>query len=374
MKAQKEEKAPKIKEKRSRKNKERLSRLSLTLMFSFAIFIILFLAIGLTVGIIYLLVCLKAIPAYEGNAFEITPLLLYVIFISLLLGFGISMLLVRFPLKPFNSVISMMNRLASGDFKARIKLSKPLSSIAAYVEMEESFNKMAYELENTEMLRSDFINNFSHEFKTPIVSISGFAKLLKKGNLTEEQKKEYIDIIEEESIRLSEMATKVLNLTKIENQTILSDCNIFNLSEQIRNCVLLLENKWTDKSIEFNLDFSEYEIYANEEMLKQVWINLIDNAIKFSSEYSSIDIKIEENEKKLITSITNIGSHIPKSEQKNIFRKFYQADKSHASYGNGVGLAIVKKIIGLHKGEINVESENDFTTFIVTLNKSGEAK
>jgi signal transduction histidine kinase len=356
------------------KNQERLNRLSLTLLFSFVIFIILFIAIGLTVGIIYFLLWLKAVPSYEGNAIEITPLLLYVIFISLVLGFGTSVLLLRFPLKPFNNIISKMNRLASGDFKVRLKFSKPLSSIKAYSEVEESFNKMAYELENTEMLRADFINNFSHEFKTPIVSIAGFAKLLKKGNLSEEQKNEYIDIIEEESIRLSEMATKVLNLTKIENQWILSDTNSFNLSEQIRNCVLLLENKWTDKNIEFDLNFSEHQIMANEELLKQVWINLIDNAIKFSPEYSSVNIKIEDNGNQYFVSITNSGSHIPKEEQKNIFRKFYQADKSHASYGNGIGLAIVKKIVELHVGEIKVESENNSTSFIVILNKSGDVK
>ena len=351
----------------SPKKKDRISRFSLTLMFSFAIFIILFIAIGLTVGIIYLLLWLDAVPAYEGNAFEITPLLLYVIFISLLIGFGISIVLVRFPLKPFNKVISTTNRLASGDFKARLKFSKFAGGIPAYLELEESFNKMAHELENTEMLRSDFINNFSHEFKTPIVSISGFAKLLKKGNISEEQKKEYIAIIEEESLRLSDMATKVLNLTKVENQSILSDVAEFNLTEQIRNCVLLLEQKWTDKNIEFDLNFSEWNISANEELLKQVWINIIDNAIKFSEEYSSVEISAEKREKTFYVTITNAGSVIPPAEQKNIFRKFYQADKSHTSYGNGIGLAIAKKIVDLHGGEILVESENGKTAFTVSI-------
>ncbi len=362
----------KAKNRKKKNKKERISRISLTLMFSFAIFIILFLAIGLTVGIIYLLLWLKAVPAYEGSAFEITPLLIYVIFISLLIGFGISMLLVRFPLKPFNRVISTMNRLASGDFKARIKFSKSVYGIPAFAEMEESFNKMAHELENTEMLRSDFINNFSHEFKTPIVSIAGFAKLVKKGNLTEEQKTEYISIIEEESIRLSDMATKVLNLTKVENQTILSDVSRFNLSEQIRNCVLLLEQKWTDKNIEFDLNFSEHYIYANEELLKQVWINLIDNAIKFSPEYSFVSVKIEEENKSYLITVTNTGSYIPESEKKHIFRKFYQSDKSHTAYGNGIGLAIVKKILELHKAEIYVESDKDSTSFTVKINKAEE--
>lgn len=358
--------------KQKAKTDERLSRISLTLMFSLAIFIILFIAIGLTIGIIYLLLWLKAVPAYTGNAIEITPLLLYVIFISLIIGFGISMLLVRFPLKPFNKVISTTNRLSSGDFKARIRFSKTIKAIPAYAEMEESFNKLAHELENTEMLRSDFINNFSHEFKTPIVSIAGFAKLLKKENLTEEQKKEYINIIEEESIRLSDMATKVLSLTKIENQTILSEVSTFNLSEQIRNCVLLLEQKWTNKNIEFNLNFSEHYVCACEELLMQVWMNLVDNAIKFSPEYSTVSIDINESNNELTVSISNTGSYISPEEQKHIFRKFYQTDKSHASYGNGIGLAIVKKIVDLHKGKVNVKSDEYSTKFSITINKQGE--
>ncbi|MBE6648819.1 MAG: HAMP domain-containing histidine kinase [Ruminococcaceae bacterium] len=351
------------------KRKDRLSRVSLTLMFSLVIFIILFIAIGLTIGIIYLLVWLEAIPTYEGDAFEITPLLLYVTFISLLIGFGISMLLVRFPLKPFNKIISLMNRLASGDFKARLDFGKVARTIPALDEVTESFNKMAIELENTEMLRTDFINNFSHEFKTPIVSIAGFAKLLKNGNLTESQKSEYIGIIEEESMRLSDMATKVLNLTKIENQTILSEVNQFNLSEQIRHCVLLLESKWVNKNIEFDLDFPEIYTVANEEMLKQVWINILDNAIKFSNDCSTVYIFMEEKEKGIIVKVTNEGIVIPKEEQANIFRKFYQTDKSHASQGNGVGLAIVKKIVDLHDGKLFVESENGFTSFTVALKK-----
>lgn len=131
------------------------------------------------------------------------------------------------------------------------------------------------------MLRSDFINNFSHEFKTPIVSIAGFAKLLRRGNLTDEQKEEYLEVIEEESLRLSAMANNVLNLTRVENQTILTEVTRFNLSEQIRGAVLLLAEKWTPKNLYMDMQFGEHMICANEELLKQVWINLLDNAIKF---------------------------------------------------------------------------------------------
>jgi len=168
---------------------------------------------------------------------------------------------------------------------------------------------------------------------------------------------------------LSYMATNVLNLTKVENQTILTDISTYNLSEQIRSCVLLLENRWLKKQIEFSLEFDEYDIHANEELLKQVWINLIDNAIKYSQEYGMIVIKIKETENAYKVSVANAGPEIPEESKDKIFNKFYQVDESHASEGNGVGLAIVKKIVELHKGNVTVESENGITTFEIELNR-----
>lgn len=260
-----------------------------------------------------------------------------------------------------------MNRLADGDFKARVYFGKPINAHPTFVEVSESFNKMAQELENTEMLRSDFINNFSHEFKTPIVSIAGFAKLLRRGNLTEEQRDEYIRIIEEESLRLSAMATNVLNLTKCENQKILTDVTSFNLSEQIRNSILSLEGKWSKKDIEFNLDIDEYNIEANKDLLKNVWINIVDNAIKFSPHGGKVDISANVNDEFISVSVTNIGPEISPQQQKRIFNKFYQADESHSTEGNGIGLALVKGVVDLHGGNVEVVSENGTTTFTVNL-------
>jgi signal transduction histidine kinase len=261
-----------------------------------------------------------------------------------------------------------MNRLASGDFKTRLSYGEPLGNHPTVREITDSFNRMAEELEHTEMLRSDFVNNFSHEFKTPIVSIAGFTKLLKKGNLTEEEKAEYLDIIEEEALRLSAMATNVLNMTKVENQTILTDTNEYNLSEQIRSCVLLLEKRWTDKNIEFSLEFDEEEICANEELLKQVWLNLIDNAIKYSPEYGFITIRIRKDDEDWYrVTVGNSGAEIPEDKQKKIFEKFYQVDESHSSEGNGIGLAIVKRIIELHGGKVSVECAHGITTFLVKI-------
>jgi signal transduction histidine kinase len=263
-----------------------------------------------------------------------------------------------------------MNRLASGDFRVRMQFGRPFGNHPTFIELTDSFNKLAEELQNTEMLRTDFINNFSHEFKTPIVSIAGFAKLLKKGNLTEEQKIAYLDAIEEESLRLSYMATNVLNLTKVENQTILTDVTSYNLSEQLRASVLLLEGKWTKKEIDLCLDFEEYTIEANEELLKQVWINLIDNAVKFSPMGGAVVIGISELEDRLCVSIGNTGQPIPPDKLPRIFNKFYQADESHASEGNGIGLAIVKRVVDLHGGEVHVSSNGDMTVVTVELPKA----
>ena len=301
--------------------------------------------------------------------FLIDALIVVLIFIgvSIVTAFGLVLIFGKFPLKPVNQIINEMNRLASGDFRARLHFGKILSKHKTFKEIEESFNELAEELDNTEMLRADFINNFSHEFKTPIVSIAGLAKLVNKGDISEEEKKAYLLAIETESMRLANMATNVLNLTKVENQTILTDVNTYNISEQIRTCVLLLENQWSSKNIELSLDFDEYEIKANEELMKQVFINLLDNAIKFSPEGGVVSVEIFEDTSHISVAIKNSGDEIPKDKIDKIFNKFYQADESHAAKGNGVGLAIVKKIVTLHNGKINVKSEDGETTFTVIL-------
>jgi signal transduction histidine kinase len=290
--------------------------------------------------------------------------------VSLIIGVVLSVVMSHIMVKHVSRLIDNMNRLASGDFKTRLEFNEPISNHPTVREVTESFNRMAEELEHTEMLRGDFVNNFSHEFKTPIVSIAGFAKLLKKGNLTEEQKAEYLDIIEEEALRLSEMATNVLNLTKIENQTILTDVTTYNLSEQIRSCILLLEKRWSAKNLEICPEFDEYDICACEELLKQVWINLIDNAVKYSPEYGVIVIKIREEENKYHVSIANSGIDIPQEKRQKIFEKFYQADESHSSSGNGIGLSIVKSVIDLHGGQVSADCKNGITTFNVILAKN----
>lgn len=168
--------------------------------------------------------------------------------------------------------------------------------------------------------------------------------------------------------RLTALATNILNLSKIEQQSILTDKTRFNVSEQIRRVIALLDKKWSDKDITIAFDCGEYFINGNEELLKQVWINLVDNAVKFSPEHETIDIAIKTVGEHLIFSFTNKGDPIPASALSHIFDKFYQTDTSHATQGNGLGLAIVQKIIKLHKGTVNAScSDTDGVTFEVTL-------
>ena len=343
-------------------------RFSLT--FSLAMTMVSMLIIAFTFALLAVWLLLEMGVVIDEN-FLVDALIILLIFvgISIIIFITVFLLLGKIPLKPVNQLINQMNRLASGDFGARLHFGGYLSKHKTFREIEESFNELACELENTEMLRGDFINNFSHEFKTPIVSISGLAKLVNKGNLPQEQKKQYLEAIEEESLRLANMATNVLNLTKVENQTILTGAKKFNVSEQVRTCVLILENQWTKNDIEMSLEFDEHEIEANEELLKQVFINLLDNAIKFSPRGEVVSVEIESKDKVLSVSIKNKGKEIPKDKIGKIFNKFYQADESHSSKGNGVGLAIVKKIVELHEGHISVKSKDGVTTFTVMLPK-----
>ncbi len=350
------------------KPEQRKNRLALTLLFAGVVFCFFIVTMTVVGGVVIILIHNGVLePIGDGPKSEY--LVLRMMIASVSIGAILSAVTSRIPLGPVNSMIDAMNQLASGDYKTRLHFGKRLGRHPTAVEISRSFNNLAEELDRTEILRSDFINNFSHEFKTPIVSIAGFAKLLRHGGLSDEQKAEYIGIIEEESLRLSAMATNVLNLTKVENQTILTEVSEYNLSEQIRNCFLLLENKWSRKNITPELAFGEYFIKANEEMLKQVWINLIDNAVKFGDEGTAVRVGITETVKHIFVSVSDTGVEIPSEIKERIFQRFYQADESHSSEGNGVGLAVVRGIVKLHSGDVTVSSGNRKTVFTVTLPK-----
>ena len=283
---------------------------------------------------------------------------------SLCVGVITAALFSHIPLKPFQYLIEGLNRLAQGDYTARlhfVRHAPPAKQLA------ESFNALAVELQNTELLRNDFVNNFSHEFKTPIVSVLGFAKLLKRADLPSEKREEYLDIIINEARRLTDMSDNVLSMAKIEKQSILTGTERFNLSEQVRTCILLLEKQWEQKRLEIDFDEHEYYYTGSEELLKQVWINLLDNAVKFAPVESRIRIGIAQTRERIAVSIANAGEEISEETRNRIFEKFYQGDSSHATEGTGLGLAIADKIVRLHGGAIDVGYQGGYNVFTVTL-------
>ena len=342
------------------KQRKRHSFRWINLLITAFVFVVILVTMLIVIGIEYLLLhydILKTDDVVTGVS--LSMLLLASTIIGTVITFGVTFFL----LKPVKTAIRGLYQLADGKYDTRINTYQ----VPILQEYVESFNTLAEELQNTEMLRSDFVNNFSHEFKTPIVSIRGFARLLQKGNLSAEKQQEYLDIIVSESTRLAAMATNVLNLTKIENQNILSRIESFNLSEQLRTCILLLSDKWEEKQLTIEADFEEVFCSGNQELLQQVWINLIDNAIKFAAFCGIVAVDVHKEESCVVVTVCDTGVQIPQEAQKYIFDKFYQADTSHATAGNGVGLAIVAKVVALHKGSVRVESSPELTSFIVSL-------
>ncbi|WP_245625128.1 HAMP domain-containing sensor histidine kinase [Paenibacillus stellifer] len=287
----------------------------------------------------------------------------------ILIGTTISGFASRRMVKSIREFIEATKQLAAGDFSTRLYLKSP----PEYRILSENFNRMAEELGGIEILRTDFVNNFSHEFKTPIVSIKGFAEILKHDDLSREERDEYLDIVIEESARLASLASNVLELSKIETQTILTDKQMVNVGEQIRQCVLLLAAKIEKKHLDLELNLYDYSLSGSKELLNQVWLNLLDNAIKFTPEHGTITIEMKRPAGLLEMVFRNTGSGIDPEAVPRIFDKFYQADTSHSAAGNGLGLTIVQQIVSLHGGTIVCESEPDqsepdqATAFIITL-------
>ena len=339
----------------------------LAFLFSAIVFFALAVAVVASAVVTFLVVRSDIIPTTKEMVPIIWTTCAIMAVIAMVFGAVLALLAIKLPFRPILELMACMDKLAEGDFHTRVKARFLQSKHPGLLALTQSFNKMAEQLESTEMLRSDFVNNFSHEFKTPIVSIAGFAKLLRRDDLPEAEREEYLAIIEEESMRLSYMATNVLNLTKIENQSILSDTAEYNVSEQLRASVLLLEEEWTRRDLELEMDFDEYMIVANEEMMKQVFINLLDNAMKYAPHGGTVRVAVSQDPRHTRIAISNNGPAIPVELQEKIFRKFYQADESHAARGNGIGLAIVRRVAALHGGRVEVDSNDDWTTFTVIL-------
>ncbi|MEY8336723.1 HAMP domain-containing sensor histidine kinase [Lachnospiraceae bacterium 62-35] len=332
--------------------------MNLHILLPIIIFFILFLA-QILISIVMFLIFVVSTGTSTNFRFIIPPIPI-LLSVSLVTGLLLTVLLNQMILKPMATLVSAINELAKGNFHVKIHMGniKELSNVS------DSFNRMSEELANTEILRTDFINNFSHEFKTPLVSLKGFAKLLKNPDLSQEKRSEYLDIIIHEADRLSTLSKNILNLSKVEKLCIISEKKCFNLAEQIRRCTLLLEPKWAKKKLNLNIDLEEITYLGNEDLLSQVWVNLLDNAIKFSPEGADISISLLHLDRQIIFSIQDQGCGIPEESISHIFDKFYQGDTSHMTDGNGIGLAVVKRIIDLCNGYIQVKSQPGLGTAV----------
>ena len=273
--------------------------------------------------------------------------------IGLVVQFIFSKIVVQRILEEIIEFNNAIKKVAKGDFN--VKLEDKTNSIEIY-EIVESFNIMTEELANTEMFRSDFISNVSHEFKTPLAAIDGYATLLQKENITEENRKTYINKILKNTKRLSTLTGNILSLSNLENNNIIKK-EKFSLDEQIREVILLFEKEWTNKILNLDIELEEVFYLGSRELLEQVWQNIIGNAVKFSENNGELKAKLIKEEKKLLVIISDSGIGMDNNTQKRIFEKFYQGDTSHASEGNGLGLNIAKKIIDLHGGSIEVNSK-----------------
>lgn len=265
---------------------------------------------------------------------------------------------------PIKKITDATKKVASGDFTIELETKRD-DEIG---ELTHNFNKMVKELNSIECLQKDFINNVSHEIKTPISSIQGFAKLLEADDLSKEERKEYAEIIKEESDRLLYLSTNILKLAKLENQERIMNKTKFNIAEQIRRTISVLEPKWKEKNIKFNVSLKEQEFLGEKDLMYQVWMNIIENSIKFSKQDGQIDVKMKTNQDSIIVEIKDYGIGMEEEEAKKIFDRFYQVDKSHTKPGAGLGMTIAKRIVELSGGKIEVKSKlNESTTFIVTL-------
>ena len=267
-------------------------------------------------------------------------------------------------LKPILKLTAATQKVARGEFDVSVDIKKN-DEIGILI---KNFNKMAKELGNMEYLQKDFTRNVSHEFKTPIASIQGFAKLLQNENLSREEQLEFSGIILEETERLSRLSSNILRLSKLEYQNELSSKKEFLLDEQIRSVIVLLEQKWSKKNLDLIVNMEKICYAGDEELLQQVWINLIENAIKFSDEGGSLSISLAQTEHHVEVEIADNGIGMDEETKQRIFERFYQGNASHSIEGSGLGLSIVKRILDLINGEIQVKSSlNRGTVFLVKL-------
>ena len=314
------------------------------------------------------LICVSFVSWLVMDVLHISdiPYTVWIIISSVIAGIVLNNFLSIRYFGPVLKLKKAMQQVAEGDFSIRLKAGNELEEIQ---DIYTNFNRMVQELEATEILQTDFVSNVSHEFKTPISAIEGYATLLQNSEVpVSGEQEEYIDKILFNTRRLSHLAGNILLLSKIEHQSIQTRQNWYRLDEQIRQSIVLLEPDWSKKEIEFDVDMVDVEYMGNESLISHVWDNLLSNSVKFSPVGGTIHIRMVPEGKKILFSIETEGPWISEDALKHIFDKFYQEDSSHKQEGNGLGLALVKQILNLCKGSITAENIPDGgCRFTVTL-------
>lgn len=284
---------------------------------------------------------------------------------SLLLGSAITVYVGRLIVRPVQNIGDAFHELSKGNFDIKVSEDQKIAEIR---EMSKQFNAMTHDLSHMETLRTDFVANVSHEFKTPISSIEGYATLLQNHDLSVEKRDHYVEKILENTKRLAKLSGNMLLLSKLENQEMILDNKEFRLDEQIRRVILRLEDQWSPKSIEFDMDLPRQLYYGSEQLLDQVWSNLIENAVKHSPQQGVIRIGITTVQGMLAVSVADNGGGMTEEVIKHIFEKFYQGDASRNTEGNGLGLALVKRIVDICGGRVCVQSDpghgSEFTVML----------
>lgn len=292
---------------------------------------------------------------------------------SVVIGTLLSVIAGNLFLKPLTELIKATKKVSDGDYSAQVDVGwAEKHTVSELSDLIKVFNEMTRELDHTAMFNRDFIASFSHEFKTPLVSIRGFARQLYNGGLTPEQQKEFSKIILDETEYLSELSANTLLLTSLETSDIVADKTEFQLDEQLRTCMLRLEPQWSEKDLDLCMELDEVRFYWNEQMLAHVWNNLFDNAVKFTPHGGSLFVSCHRDAGVITIRVRDSGTGIPPQSLPHIFEKFYQADSSHATKGNGLGLPLAKKIVEQCGGRIGVQSDlGKGTEFTVILPDGG---
>ena len=259
--------------------------------------------------------------------------------------------------RPVKRIMAALDQVMQGDFTVRIAPVKEFAGETGFNEIIQAINKMTAELQGTETLRTDFIANVSHELKTPLAVMGNYATMLQQPGLSEEERMEYAKAISGAARRLAQLITNILKMNKLGNQQIFPQTEEYDLGEQLCQCLLQFEDAWERKGLNIETDIQEdVRIRSDSELLSLVWNNLISNAVKFTPEGGTIAVGLKTEGNTVAVSVRDTGCGMTAEVGRHIFEKFYQGDTSHATQGNGLGLALVKRVVDILNGEISVQS------------------